>query len=284
MPLRLLCADRGCRIHRRPANHPRQPVLTTSTLHNAARWYCEERWRELQDAGLVTGDATFFIRRDAVEEIRIEIERFTPADFTGPAEAREFLAAAGETARGLVIRRRNLTGAEQLGIVEERRRYIHFIQRLDERAAAAAPALRYRRTLAFAEKDALWSRLREAWHITDPWAWYPLHPGRLPDGAFVFQCDPFDDQRALGLLRTILRSRGIERVFEIREAPPHCEIDVADFEPAYNMLEGYWTSPACDWIAYASHESSVTLGGWVLEELKRAWPEWALWEYVFPTD
>ena len=28
------------------------------------------------------------------------------------------------------------------------------------------------------------------------------------------------------------------------------------------------------WIIYASHESSVTVGGWLLEEMQAIWPSW----------
>ncbi|WP_330277891.1 hypothetical protein OG205_20795 [Lentzea sp. NBC_00516] len=32
-----------------------------------------------------------------------------------------------------------------------------------------------------------------------------------------------------------------------------------------------------DWIAYASHESSVAFGGTLAERLRTSWPSWAPW-------
>jgi len=49
---------------------------------------------------------------------------------------------------------------------------------------------------------------------------------------------------------------------------------VSLFQPYYNGAEGYWSSDGLDWIIYASHESSVTVGGWLLEEVKQAWSDW----------
>jgi hypothetical protein len=46
------------------------------------------------------------------------------------------------------------------------------------------------------------------------------------------------------------------------------------FTPRYNGAEGYWTSADLDWIIYASHEASVTLGGWLVGRVKALWPSW----------
>lgn len=75
-------------------------------------------------------------------------------------------------------------------------------------------------------------------------------------------------------LATILAERGVERVWELREYGREYERDVSEVDPEYDGAEGVWTSPAHDWIVYASHETSITIGGWLLDEVKRQWPEW----------
>lgn len=75
-------------------------------------------------------------------------------------------------------------------------------------------------------------------------------------------------------LGVLLAERNVTRVWELREYGPEYELDAAVFEPAYNGAEGFWTSPTHDWIIYASHEASITVGGWMLAEVKRIWPEW----------
>ena len=63
-------------------------------------------------------------------------------------------------------------------------------------------------------------------------------------------------------------------MWELREYGAEYECDVALFEPIYNGAEGYWSSPSLDWIVYASHESSITIGGWLAEDVKERWHTW----------
>ena len=99
----------------------------------------------------------------------------------------------------------------------------------------------------------------------------------------AFKTKAFGDAVANERLRAILAARGIERVWELREYGPEYEESLALFEPSYNGAEGYWSSGDLDWIFYASHESSVTVGGWLLSELKSMWPSWQahVWTGVF---
>jgi hypothetical protein len=46
------------------------------------------------------------------------------------------------------------------------------------------------------------------------------------------------------------------------------------FEPYYNGAEGLWCDSNFDWIVYASHESSITIGGWLLPEIQAVWSNW----------
>ena len=70
------------------------------------------------------------------------------------------------------------------------------------------------------------------------------------------------------------------------------EADVGSFIQAKmtfsgaNFSEGYWCDGAFDWIIYASHESSITIGGWLLPEIKKVWSNWkeGLWTTPFSTN
>jgi len=68
-------------------------------------------------------------------------------------------------------------------------------------------------------------------------------------------------------------------VWELREYGPEYTMDIELLDPIYNLAEGYWSSEQMDWIIYASHESSITVGGWMLDEIKEQWPAWS--EYVW---
>jgi pyrrolidone-carboxylate peptidase len=42
-----------------------------------------------------------------------------------------------------------------------------------------------------------------------------------------------------------------------------------------NGLEGYWTTLGVEWLIYASHESTLTVAGTLLDRVKGGWPTWA---------
>jgi hypothetical protein len=78
-----------------------------------------------------------------------------------------------------------------------------------------------------------------------------------------------------GRLHAILAAHKVERVFELREGGGAYEIRLADLDPVYTGDEGFWCSEAMDWVRYASHENSLTVGGeWLIAAVKSAWPEW----------
>lgn len=77
--------------------------------------------------------------------------------------------------------------------------------------------------------------------------------------------------------------RNIERVFELKEDRTEYEIDLSQFNPYYNGDEGFWCSKECDWVIYTSFESSITIAGdWLINEIKRIWPNWKKRVYIDP--
>ena len=132
--------------------------------------------------------------------------------------------------------------------------------------------LEYQRVLSQSESESVWARLRERWQITDGY-WFPLAECSLSDVA-AFQDRYFNEFCLSFNLVDLLSSRGVSRVWELREYGPEYEQDVSLFGPNYNGAEGYWSSGDLDWIVYASHENSITIGGWLLTEIKDQWLEW----------
>ena len=142
------------------------------------------------------------------------------------------------------------------------------------------------RILDPSELEATWATLTRAWNITDTAFWFPLVSTER-DAVVAFEAPDFLASLGVEGLRAILAARGVERVLHFPEYTelPGQEISLADAEFRYTTAEGYWCDARFeqrDWIVYASHENSVTLGGaWLLAEVQRAWPAWAdhLWNY-----
>jgi hypothetical protein len=104
----------------------------------------------------------------------------------------------------------------------------------------------------------------------------------LPPGILAFHTDYFD--RKEEILRSLLRERGINRIWELREfGDDEYELDLALFLPQYNFAEGYWTSLHSDWLVYASHEASITLAGdWLVAGFRRIAPDCDCYQYGGP--
>ena len=254
-------------------------------LHAAARRYCAdrfglwaERYQRLVEAGgdrrgfSYTPEAyRTFPRYQVLGAIRTDLERLTGSDPGDLDDARELFALSGLTAEN------EFTSYDepeaQAAVQEEREAFAAFVREVPIGILSAIDPLPFTRVLLAEEADKVWGSVERAWGLSRRQHWYPLAE---TDRANVeaFQTPYFLRAFAPEQLAALLTKRGIARVWELREYGPEYELDASPFEPHYNGAEGFWTSPALDWIAYASHESSITVGGWMLDEVKRAWPEW----------
>jgi hypothetical protein len=265
-------------------------------LHTAARRYCLERhaywcqrYSEIvrkrgdrqRDGYHYTPEAlATFPRYNVLNAIRVELERIDPSKL-GDAEAtRGLLVLVGETAHD-DFTQKPIGEIDERAIVEERGDFCRYLGGLKLGDLSAIEKLPYRRVLTNEESNATWSRLRTRWEIP-PGYWFPLADCKVPD-VVAFKTNAFDEAVPYQRLRDVMASRGIERLWELREYGPEYEEDPALFEPSYNGAEGYWSSGDLDWIIYASHESSVTVGGWLLAEVQRMWPssQAHVWTGVF---
>ena len=261
-------------------------------VHTAARRYCLERyayWTECyadiagreRDGYHYTPEAlATFPRYNVLDAIRVELERIDPAGLGDFEAAKARVVRAGETAND-DFTRKPIGAIDRRATADERAAFCAYVRGLSPAELIAVEPLAFRRVLAADESEAVWARLRERWQILEGY-WYPLTDGTRPDVA-AFDAAAFHDGAPPARLQGILRGRGVERVWELREYGPEYEQDVPLFDPHYNGAEGYWSSGALDWIVYASHESSVTVGGWLLEEVRVLWPAWPthLWRGAF---
>ncbi|MBW3543251.1 MAG: hypothetical protein KY476_23600 [Planctomycetes bacterium] len=265
-------------------------------VHTAARRYCLEqyslwagRYAEIvrrgrdreRDGYHYTPEAlAMFPRYNVLNAIRVELERIDPAELRDFEAAKERVARAGETAND-EFTREPIGAIDQWATAEERAAFCGYVRGLSPADLGAVEPLPFRRVLAAEESEAVWARLRERWQIPAGY-WYPLADCSVP-GVAAFDSAAFSEGAPSRRLQGILEQRGVGRMWELREYGPEYEQEVSLFDPHYNGAEGYWSSAALDWIVYASHESSVTVGGWLLEEVKAVWPAWQahLWPGAF---
>lgn len=267
------------------ANDVREVVL----LHSAARRYCIEeyakwtnRYSDLTQKGLARAGREYtqaaydtFPRYNILRAILIDIERLDPSDISDCDEVRDLILLAGATAEDMFTKK-PACRTEAAAIEDERRKFDKHISSLSLQALADTPLLPYRRVLAREESRSVWSRVAARWDIALGEYWYPL-TGTKPSHVDAFDSGTFHQNVLPSFLQDALRAAGINRVWDLSEfaTEPEYESAVALLEVVYGIRgEQYLVSSSMDWIIYASHESSVTVGGWMLDEVKRHWSNW----------
>jgi hypothetical protein len=267
-----------------------------TALHTAARRYCEDRYsdwaqtyNELEARKKVQIENKFKPGWDYSEEaygvfpryridraIRIEVERLVPESSNSLEELRSLLIGACDIAEGR-LRTELKNEIARKALREESEDYKTYIRILSEGDLLSVAPLPFRRVLADKECKELWSQLKMTWDIGEGY-WFPLREGQTPPNVLAFHVDYFKAINGLALIHEALSRRGISRVFELHEFgpdEPDYEIELSIFAPAYRWGgEQYCTAAGVDWVVYASHESSITIGGdWLLQKLKEKWPE-----------
>jgi len=258
-------------------------------LHFASRRYCIERsmyWhmqyqviiddkkdRDSYGYAYTNEALNTFPRYQILEAILLELEKFIPSDFECYKEAKELICLAGEIGN-THFTMPPYNEVKKNAIDEERRLFCEYINNLNDSHLVLVQQLFFRRILKNDERKRLWHEIKDSWNINGTY-WYPLAEIKN-ENIIAFEDEYFEQEFGFETLRNILRRKGIERIWEIREGSFGYELDIEDFEPCYDISgEGYFFSEEKDWIIYASHESSVTIGGvWLLQEIKSLWSNW----------
>lgn len=254
-------------------------------LHTAARRYCVEgfdywatQYAEIVRAGRdrkgynYTREAlAVFPRYNILNAIRVEVERIDPNELVELNGTRDLIVLVGVGAIDSFTSK-PIGRIDANAMADERDSFCSFIRELSYSDIQCVEPLPYQRVLSQSESEFIWTRLRKRWQIFDGY-WFPLTECSVADVA-AFQDHYFTEFCSSFNLIDALSAHGVDRVWELREYGPEYEQDLSIFDPHYNGAEGYWSSADLDWIVYASHEGSISVGGWLLTEIKNQWPEW----------
>lgn len=266
----------------------------TTALHTAARRYCEARFSEwvqvyedLQHKETWQVENPFgpgwdyseeayntFPRYRVAKNTLIELERLHVDSRMSLPEMREFLIAASTKAEAEL--QTELTNkVEHAAIREEAEDFRAYVEALTPTDLVQVEPLPHRRVLSKEESERLWNGLRRAWSSIGDGYWFPLQRGILPPNILAFHTDYFQSINGQSILRDALERRGVSTVFLLHEfGDPEYEVELAIFEPGYrDGGEQYSTSEHTDWVVYASHESSITIGGeWLIDAFRELYP------------
>ncbi|MSO19120.1 MAG: hypothetical protein EXQ56_01435 [Acidobacteria bacterium] len=218
---------------------------------------------------------SIFPRYNVLDAIRFETEQMNPDLLESLDQTRQQLLAADKSG-STMFTREPCGPIESAAISQERELFCAYIANLTIDQLGRVEPMPYKRALSSGKSKQLWDRLDSIWKFDGPTSEY------LQKGLAIFKAQAFECTISIESLRALLASHGIRRVWQL--------IDVQDIEPYYeietNLLDlqydwdRYWTSGEFDWIIWASHEHSVTVGGWLLDSIKAAWPGWreGIWD------
>lgn len=259
-----------------------------NNIHALARRYCMDQaqhWRETYGTmpqRPLFGDYSeeeyrTFPRYNVLDAILEGVEVIVPDEFTDIESLRARLLDAAATDNLMTRSPGNNIVRETMN--EERAKFARYIESIGESDLYEVEPLHYRRKLRAEEAATVSNVLKQRWKANLS-CWYPLDD--KPEGVDVeaFHVAIFAREVGYERLYEILARYGVKRVFEIREGgvDGH-EVDVAGSEPEYGHAskgfgELWWTDKDASFLIYASHESSITLGGWLLNDVRAAWPSW----------
>ena len=256
-----------------------------AALHSAVRQYCYAQHRHWSSVYASTpkndsgGSYRYsdrqldvFPRYNVLNAIRVAVESLDPEALDDFTATQRIIASLGDSADDdFTI---NPSGdIAQNAQDEEREKFSTFVRQLDRTNVWDFDALPYQRVLGDDETSTVWSNLQR-WDVQPNDYWYPLVPTKIT-GLVAFDSDAFDAAVPSRALSKILASNDIARIWELREHGPSYIQDINCISPIYNGAEGYWTSNDIDWLIYASHEMTITIGGWMLNAVKNIWPKWS---------
>jgi hypothetical protein len=215
-----------------------------------------------------------FPRYRVAKNTLIEIERIHVDSGMSLTQVRESVVAASAKAEtGLQSELTNKLA--QAAIREEAEDFRVYVGALTPTDLVEVKPLPHRRVLGKEESERLWDELREAWSIGSGY-WFPLKEGVMPPNLLAFHTDYFQSINGQRILRDALGRHGVSTVFLFHEfGDPHYEVELGIFDPGYrDGGEQFSTAENAEWVVYASHESSITIGGeWLIDEFRRLYPE-----------
>jgi hypothetical protein len=277
----------------------------TTALHTAARRYCQQRFADwsqsykdlqarenwqIEDSftrGWTYSDDAYriFPRYRIDEAIQVEVERLTPDCVASLEALRRCLNSACDVAETRLHGELTTPIARDAlhQEADDFRAYISVLNTSDLRSIEPLP---YRRVIDDLESRRLWDQLKRMWGIGGG-HWFPLKEGPVPPNVIAFHDDFFREIDGVTLLHNALKAQGIGRVFQLHEfgpPAPEYEIGLPIFVPTYGSGgEQYSTSELSGWVVYASHESSVTIGGdWLTRDIEEKLPDWSQHTYKGP--
>lgn len=261
-------------------------------LHTAARRFCMDRhaswvshYSKIESAGeaRIGSERSWtytplayglFPRYRLDQAILDEVEKTTGMQSSSLANARLELIEAGNRPLNALLAEFAKSDEAIGALKDEGESFEQFVRTITDEELGAVEPLPYRRVLMPEETEILWNRFRSVWGIAG-FYWFPLADLSPGMNAIAFHEELWQERGGRDLVQQALREKNIERCFVLRElGPPHYECAANIVDATYDGSESFATSDF-SWLIYASHESSITVAGWLADLCRLEWRDWA---------
>lgn len=254
-------------------------------LHTAARAFCASqhlRWSAEYMPLVESGNNrlgkdysktaySLFPRYRLDEAIEREVERATGQQFGSLDEVHKFLLDAGSRSLSSLLEEFQRSPDARLALIDEWKAFEGYINSLDAVQLAHIEPLPYRRVLTQSESEHMRHELSTRWGVKG--YWYPLAECNAHTNVVAFHQELWERRNGASLLLQAMQQSDVERCFLLQEGPVDYEIGQSLVDPIYRGDECFMTSDF-EWLLYSSHESSITVAGWLADFFRAKWPDW----------
>jgi hypothetical protein len=211
--------------------------------------------------------------------IQIEVEKITIEQFCSLEEARTILLEAGSRAFSALLQEFQRSPEACFALTEEWKAFEVYIRSFDAVGLARIESLPHQRVLTKSESEKLRQELSAHWGVNG--YWFPISECDPHMNVLAFHQELWEQRGGTALLLQAIRERAIERCFLLLEGPEDFEIDRSLVDPIYRGEESFITSNF-HWLVYSSHESSITVAGWLSDFFRAQWQDWDTLAYGGP--
>ena len=268
-------------------------MTDTEKLITAARHYCLDNFQFWADKYANEGsgnnspysnnDYNIFPRYNALTAIRQGVEIIVGQSFSSFENCKEELKFIGANSHDISTIDGNkelkflgesgrysstsgrLNPIEKKAIMDERDKFINYIDTLTFDKLSDVEPLPYRRRLKDQELLEVRKRLLETWNYDGDY-WEPLDSKSPKETIFLMEehITKLDYENIIQLVF----DKGEKKIFEVTEDRIDYEIEIDSFDP--NCYETIFTDKTFEWVIYGSHESTIAFGGaWLTEFIKQ---------------
>lgn len=263
------------------------------SLHTAARRFCMDRHRRwsgehmrLIEAGEDRLGPTYtkaayalFPRYRLDQAVEIEVERLRTEDLGSVERAQALILEAGDSAFSLLCEEFKDKSEALTALADECKAFKDYLVSLDPTEIAGTDPLPYRRVLSKSESDRLRGELKTLWGVSG--YWYPLAKCSSDLSVIAFHEELWERRDGKSQLLRALQERAVERCFLFLQGPVDYEIERSLVDARYAGDESFITSDF-EWLVYSSHESSISVAGWLADFFRNQWSDWESVAYGGP--